>query len=144
MDENLKTINDILQKIENRLDKIEATLSISQNTTVVSNLPSPQQKKKLSVKEFLITKNLKSDIERTFYLGYYLEKIEMHDSFDISELKDAFRAAKLPLPGNLSDNVNKNIVKGYFMETEVKEKGQKRWTLTATGEMRAAGEKNNE
>jgi hypothetical protein len=143
MDEDLKKINDILQKIENRLDKIEATLSISQKTTIGDNLPSPQQKKKLSAKEFLITKNPKSDIERTFYLGYYLEKLEMYDSFGIAELKDAFRAAKLPLPGNLSDNVNKNIMKGYFMEAGKKENGQKNWMLTATGESVMEEDKKN-
>lgn len=121
-------IEERLKNIEERLDALEKLLI---STPVVK---SPV--KKMSAKEFLLDKKPKSEIETTFYLGYFMEKIEGKVSFNVEDIRSAFRAAKIALPKNISDTVNKNITKGYFMEAENKGKGQKSWVLTATGETR--------
>lgn len=115
------------KKIEERLGQLEKTF---QAKPVAPAIP----KKKISVKEFLIEKKPKSEVETTFYLGYFLEKMEAKESFGREDLINAYRMAKIPLPKNISDTINKNIFKGYFMEVKSKEKEKKRWEITATGE----------
>ena len=45
---------------------------------------------------------------------------------------DGLRLVVEPPPGNLNETVNKNVRKGYLMETGQKE-GKKAWALTNTG-----------
>ncbi|KKR76873.1 MAG: hypothetical protein UU21_C0002G0004 [Candidatus Levybacteria bacterium GW2011_GWA2_40_8] len=125
-----------LKKIEERLDRLEKLL--------LSDPTLAKPTKRVSVKEFLLDRKPKSEIEVTLFIGYFLEKIESKSSFGVGDLRAAFRAAKMPPPKNINDTVNKNISKGYFMEADKKEKGQKTWMLTATGEKHAEGEKKNE
>ncbi len=136
MEAELKKINDKIQGVEERVEKIERLI---QGNTNISSVV----KKKISAKEFLLAKAPKSVTETSFYLGYFLEKIELMDSFTVEDLKNVFRLARTPLPKNINDLINKNIVKRYFMEAQLKGKGQKKWMLTALGEKHAEGERSN-
>lgn len=124
-----------LEKIEQKFREIEKRLEVIEKLLVQVKQPAVgQSMKKISAKEFLIEKKPKSEIETTFWLGYFLEKNEARDSFGVEDLRNAFRSAKVPSPKNINDTINKNVAKGLFMETGIKEKGQKRWEVTATGE----------
>ena len=90
--------------------------------------------KKLSVKEFLLTKKPTDDVQRTLVIGYYLEHFESMDRFNARDLSDGFRSAKEPLPTNINDKVNSNIGKGYMMEAKEKKDKFKAWVLTNSGE----------
>jgi len=92
------------------------------------------EKKKLSVKEFILQKQPADDIQKTLVLGYYLEHYENVSPFNVKDLERLFRESKEIVPGNINDKVNKNIDKGFIMEAKEKKDKRKSWTLTATGE----------
>jgi len=90
--------------------------------------------KKLSIKEFMLTKNPIDDVQRTLVIGYYLERFEGVDKFNARDLAEGFRSAREPLPGNINDKVNSNIEKGHMMEAKEKKDKRKAWVLTNSGE----------
>jgi len=90
--------------------------------------------KKLSIKEFMLTKNQTDDVQKTLVIGYYLEHFEGMDKFNAKDLAEGFRSAKEPLPGNVNDKVNSNIGKGYMMAAKEKKDKFKAWVLTNSGE----------
>lgn len=126
------TIEEKISKLEERVTVLEK--AFSGRTAASQNLSTDSNDKGLSAKEFLLEKNPKDDVQRTFYLGGYLEKIKGMSSFTIEDLRGAFRSAKMPPPENLNDKVNKNIGKGFFMEAENIKENKKAWVLTVTGE----------
>ncbi len=91
-------------------------------------------KKKMSIKEFLLTKGAKDDQQRTLTIGYFLEKYENMTLFNAKDLEKSFRDAKQKPPQNINDKVNKNIQKGYMMEASEAKDSKKAWVLTNTGE----------
>jgi len=114
--------------LENRVKKLESIV-LTQPAQFVST-PT----KKLSAKEFLMTKKLTKETQKTLALGYYLEHLEGMASFNIPDLEKAFRFAKEKLPKNINDTVNKNIARGLLMEAADKKDTKKAWCLTVTGE----------
>ena len=90
--------------------------------------------KKISIKEFVLTKNVTDDQRRTLTIGYFLEKYGGSISFNITDIKKGFRDAKIKPPQNINDKVNKNIAKGYMMEADEEKDNKKAWVLTGTGE----------
>lgn len=92
-------------------------------------------RKKVSIKEFLLSKKPKGNVQKTLAVGYYLEKHKRLPVFNLRDLKDCFENAKEPVR-KINDMVYKNIKQGYIMEMEAKEKkgDLKAWALTSTGE----------
>jgi hypothetical protein len=90
--------------------------------------------KKLSIKEFILTKNPIDDVQKTLIIGYYLEHFEGADKFNVKDLTEGFRLAREPIPMNVNDKVNLNIAKGYMMAAKEKKDKFKAWVLTNTGE----------
>jgi hypothetical protein len=123
MSEELKSIMEKLQDLENRLIKIEGKPSIKTETDI----------KKLSIKELLLDKKPMDDVQKTLVIGYYLEHFEGMSQFNVKDLAEGFRAAKEPAPLNINDKVNSNVKKGLMMEDEEKD-SRKAWVLTNTGE----------
>lgn len=119
--------NEKIKNIEERLFRIEKLIS-----TGISD--DQQIKKRMSAKEFLLTKAFKSEVEKTLLLAYYLERMEGIPSFNINDVVRVFQAAKEKKPANPSDAVAKNIGRGFVMEISEKKDGKKAWMLTATGE----------
>lgn len=116
-------------QLEERLTELERRLGGGAPTV------SPMvQAKKLSAKEFLMTKNVTSELQRVAALAFFLERHEGVTSFNVADLESAFRSAREKLPKNMNDAVNKNIARGFFMEAAEKKDSRKAWVLTATGE----------
>ena len=101
-----------------------------------------QPRKKISAKEFLLTKVFKSEIEKGLVLAYYLEYTEGMLSFNVDDVVEVFRVAKEKKPLNPSDVIAKNAARGFIMEAAEKKGKRKAWTLTATGERYVESELN--
>ncbi len=90
-----------------------------------------------------MTLTLKTDVQKVLALGYFLEYMEDMESFNVSDIETAFRAAKEKPPKNINDAVNKNIAHGFLMDTADKKDSKKAWCLTSTGEKYVESELNN-
>ena len=86
-----------------------------------TDTPTP---KKLSFREFLISKKPSDDVKRTLAIGYFFEKYEGYSSFNSDDLMGAYEKAKEKKPLNIHDKVNMNIRNGYMAEST--EKRQKK------------------
>ncbi len=124
--------NDIenrISSLEKRVEELEGKASAGDHTT-----PSGEAAKKMSIKEFLKTKNVDDDVKRTLVIAYFLEHIEGYSAVNTDDLKKAFALAKCPIPSNVNDKVNMNIKNAHMMECAEKKDNKKAWVLTATGE----------
>jgi len=121
MDENVKRI---LENHEERIAKLERLFQVKPEIV----------EKKISLKEFLLSKNPKGDVQKTLVIGYYLEKYEGLTSFNIKDLEEGFRLAKEKIPKNINDKVIQNINQDYMTEAKEKKDDLKAWNLTNLGE----------
>ena len=124
-EEIIETIKKQLADHEKRISEIEG---LSQKKPALIT-------KKISVKEFILSKKPESEIQKTLATGFYLEKFEGLSSFNVKDLEDWYRAAKEPLPKNMNDTVNKNISRGHIMDAKEKKDNKKAWVLTNSGEV---------
>jgi hypothetical protein len=121
------TIKNLMKKLDDHERRISALEGAPAKKTQVEG-------KKLSIKEFLLTKKPGDDVQRTLVIGYYLEYFESMDRFNARDLADGFRSAKEPLPTNINDKANSNVGKGHIMEAKEKKDKLKAWVLTNSGE----------
>jgi hypothetical protein len=118
-----------LSELAKKLDDHEKRIS------TLEGIPIPKsQNKKLSIKEFLLSKKPSDDVQKTLAIGYYFEQFESMTSFNSRDLADGFRTAKEPPPQNINDKVNLNIRKGHIMEAKEPKDNLKSWVLTHSGE----------
>ncbi len=125
--------NDQIENIKKTLEEHERRIAELEKLNVSKPYSSVAQKK-LSIKEFILSKNPKDHIQKTLAIGYYLEKSEGLSSFKAKDLEKGFQEAKEKAPGNINYNVIKNIEKGHIMESREKKDKRKAWNLTNTGE----------
>lgn len=123
-DEEIIEIKKKLEEHEKRISKLESSFQTKPETI----------KKELSIKEFILLKKPKGDVQRTLAVGYYLEKYENLSLFNVKDLEKGFRSAKERVPGNINDKAYQNIKRGYMMEAEEKKDDLKAWVLTNSGE----------
>ncbi|MGD9116734.1 MAG: hypothetical protein PVJ61_06110 [Dehalococcoidia bacterium] len=121
--EDISEIMRVLKDLERRISVLEGMPEKSKS-----------EGKKLSVKEFLLTKNPADDVQRTLVIGYYLENFEGVEAFNVKDLTEGFRLARERVPLNMNDKVNLNIAKGYLMPAKEKKDKFKAWVLTNSGE----------
>lgn len=121
-------INEIKRKLEEHEKRISHLERLFQD--------KPETvKKKISLKEFILSKKPKDDNQKTLAIGYYLEKHEGLPSFNVKDLESGFRAAKESPPDNINDKVNQNIKKkGYMAKAKEKKDKFNAWYLTNSGE----------
>lgn len=120
------TIETRIEKLENRVVDLEQLIKGS-NKKIGA-------KKSVSIKEFMLSKSPKDDVQRTLLIGYYLEKYRNFENFVSKDLEEGFSNSKESIPENMSDKIAKNIRKGHLMELP-KGKGRKRsLTVTNSGE----------
>jgi hypothetical protein len=122
---------DIIKDIMGKLDDHEGRIS------ALEGMPAKKTQgegKKLSIKEFILTKKPVDDVQKTLVVGYYLEHYEGMDGFSAKDLAEGFRSAKEPLPTNINDKVNRNIQSGRMMDAKEKKDNRKAWVLTNSGE----------
>lgn len=136
---NTDALSKKISELEKRIKALESFIKTS-----IPMGSSPQQTtKQMSAKEFLLSKNLSSSIDKTLALAYYLEKVEQMSSFNINDIMGTFQAAREKLPANLHDMINKNIAKGYLMKVQELKDSKKAWVLTVTGEKFVEGNFSN-
>jgi len=116
-----------MQKLEERVGRLESLLEGRSRETIA-------KERKLSAKEFMLSKSLKSETQKVLALAYFLEQEEGLTSFNVSDLESVFRSAREKLPKNMNDAVNKNIARGFLMGASEKKESKKAWQLTSTGE----------
>ena len=124
-------------KIEDKVKNLEARILILERIIFnqsKSNPIGPKINKQLSAKEFLLSKHLSSSVDKSLALTYYLEHIQKTSPFNTKDLIDIFQQAREKPPTNINDMINKNISKGFLMETKKQKNSQKTWLLTASGE----------
>ena len=125
------SVEDVIKDIMTKLGDHESRIS------ALEGMPAKKtegQGKKLSIKEFLLTKKPGDDVQKTLVIGYYLEHFEGMDKFNARDLTEGFRLAKEPPPTNINDKVNLNIQRGRMMEAKEKKGKFKAWVLTNSGE----------
>lgn len=120
--------------IEQRMEELENRVAVLEGIPSQGAMPSALKSKKMSAKEFLITKEPKTDTQKTLALAFHLEHIEGMKSFNATDIEVIFHSAKEKLPININDAVNKNIARGFIMEAQEKKDAKKAWVLTTTGE----------
>ncbi|HDN83602.1 MAG TPA: hypothetical protein ENG50_04480 [Candidatus Altiarchaeales archaeon] len=124
IDQEIKEIKKKLEEHEKRLSRLESLLQTEQHTI----------KKEVSIREFILSKRPKNDIQKALAIGYYLENYKKFPSFNVKDLEKGFRDAKEKVPKNVGDKIQKNIEKGHMMEAGEKKNGLKAWVLTNSGE----------
>jgi len=122
--EEILRIEKKLEEHDKRLSKLESLFQARPEAA----------KKKISTKEFILSKKPRDDVQRTLAIGYYLEKFKGFSTFNVKDLERGFGVAKEPIPENINDKVNLNIKKGHMMETDEKKDNLKAWVLTDSGE----------
>jgi len=120
-----ENIKKILENHERRISALERKAPLTARPSIT---------KRLSIKEFILSKNLKNDVDKTLAIGYYFEKYEKMDSFNVKDLKRGFHAAREKVPPNINDKINLNIKKGMMMEADDKKENLTAWALTNKGE----------
>ncbi len=138
MDNNNQPVEERITNLEKRIAALESSALTS--SPVVSSAPIV---KRISAKEFLISKKISSAMEKTLALAYYLEHFERVTPINVKDLANAFQAAKEKSPANLNDMINKNIAKGMLMEARERKDAKKAWVLTTSGEKFVKNNLNN-
>ena len=130
--------NTVSEGIIKRLNRLEERLAQLE----LGSAPRSSRKteKKLSLKEFLLTRNLTDDVKKTLAIGFFLESYEGLVSFNSNDLLSAFERAKEKKPLNINDKVNMNIRNGHMDESSEKKDGRKAWYLTSSGEKYVAND----
>jgi hypothetical protein len=120
-------IRKILEDHGERLKKLE-------DTVFSLSVPKKNEQKKMSMKEFILSRSPKGDVQKTLVIGYYLEKYDGLSCFNMKDLENGFHLAKETIPLNINSKVVKNIEKGHMMEYQDKKGSLKAWCLTNSGE----------
>jgi len=116
-----------------RLVELELRVSELEKLLRVPNV-SVRGAKELTVKEFILNKLPKNDVEKTLAIGYYLERFSGLSSFNVDDLTHHFQLAKEAIPLNVNDKVNLNIKKGHLAEAKERKGNKKAWIVTNSGE----------
>ncbi|MDA4127327.1 MAG: hypothetical protein OK452_09050 [Thaumarchaeota archaeon] len=122
--------SDELRRISEKLEEHERRILELEKRQLSSPRP---MKKELSIKEFILGKQPRSDVQRTLVVGLYLEQHRALTSLNVKDLEDGFREAKEIIPKNINLAVIGNIGNGHMMEAKEKKDDMKAWTLTNRG-----------
>lgn len=124
VEDTLETIKKQLEDHEKRIAKLEVQPQTKEEPST----------KKLSIKEFILSKKPKNEVQKTLVIGYYLEKRQGFSSFNSKDLEEGFMSAREPVPKNINLAVIGNVSKGHMMEDKERKEKMKAWCLTNTGE----------
>lgn len=125
-------LEDILSSVKNlqgRVSKLESDTAHNMAGTVLRS-----EKKKLSLKEFLIDREPSNGVQMTLAIAYFLENYENVSPFNAADIERGFRSAREPVPANINDKANMCVKNGYFMEDSAKKDSMKSWVVTRTGD----------
>lgn len=123
-----RSIEKRIEDLENRVRVIEDAISSSYSHQKNEN------RKKLSVREFLNKKKPKGNPNTILALAVYNEQFNEQGYFNVKTISDLMGKAKLKKPENINYPIYINVQKGYFEEDDEKgEDNKKRWHVTQTG-----------
>lgn len=125
---------DALAAIYRQLDDHERRLSALESALQAKQTSGEPARKRISLKEFILSKKPKDDVQRTLAIGYFLEKYEEFSRFNSKDLTTAFRSSKEKVPLNVSDKLQMNVKKGHMMDSGEKKDNMKSYVLTSSGE----------
>lgn len=125
------TIEDTLEAIKKQLENHEKRIAKLETQPQTKKEPAI---KKLSIKEFILSKKPRNEVQKALVIGYFLENYEGYTSFNVKDLEDSFRSAKEPVPKNINLAVIGNVSKGHMMEDKTRKDKIKAWILTNLGE----------
>lgn len=125
---NEQEIKDEFEKIWEKIKDIEKR--ISDNGPQQGSQINKDDNKNKSVSEFLREINPSNDVRKTTAISYYLEKFGNKKIFSNKEIIGCFKKAKIKLPLNVPDKIQKAIQNGWL---DCKERNQ--YSLTSSGEM---------
>lgn len=125
------TVEDTLEAIKKQLENHEKRIAKLETQPQIKEEPVT---KKLSIKEFILSKKPKNGVQKVLVIGYYLEKHEGVAPFNVKDLENGFRSAKEPVPKNINLAVIGNVSKGHMMEDKERKDKIKAWYLTNSGE----------
>lgn len=123
LEDRISKIQQKLMEHEKRISELEEALRTK-----------PKITKKSSIREFILSKSPKSEMEKVLTVAYYLQTFESLASFNVKDLEKGFRRAKEKIPTNLNYEVIRNIRRGYMMEAEEKKDKRMAWGVTNSGE----------
>ena len=127
----LEEILAAVKSLNDRVSKIEAgAVPAASGTNRGHELPE----KKLSIKEFIISRAPSNGVQMTLAIGYFLENHDGVSPFNTADIERGFRAARETVPANINDKANMCVKNGQFMEDKNKKDSMKAWVLTRTGE----------
>ncbi|MFX0210116.1 MAG: hypothetical protein ACFFDT_29310 [Candidatus Hodarchaeota archaeon] len=124
MSEEVGKIEKKLEEHEERISRLERLFQTKLEVI----------KKKTSIKEFILQKRPKGDVQKALVIGYYLEKYQDFSGFSAKDVEQGFRDAREKIPANVGDKIRKNIAKGPMMEAEEEKDEMKAYFLTSSGE----------
>ena len=87
----------------------------------------------IRVSEFLAQRKISTETDRVVAILYH----QFHNGQESStraEILEAYSAARIRKPANLSDVIARCIRKGHIIEASEKKEGQKAWQITQLGE----------
>ena len=119
----LSSVKSKVKDLEERIDIIEQKLH--ETPRVIE--------KQITLKEFLLSKDLKGDVQKTLAICYFLEIYKGYSYFNVKDLANSFKKAKEPIPNNINYKIIRNIAKGFIEECDEKKDGLKAWCLTQSG-----------
>lgn len=132
--ETKKMLGEILAAVkglDGRVSKLEEGATHSEAQTA-GRQAFPE--KKLSLKEFIISRGPSNAVQMTLTIAYHLENQEGVSPFNTADLEQGFRTAREPVPANINDKANMCVKNGHFMEEKNKKDNMKAWVVTRTGE----------
>lgn len=132
--ETKKMLDEILavvKRLDGRVSKLETGAAPAASGTAKQHIP---KEKKLSLKEFIISRAPSNAVQTTLTIAYHLENHDGVSPFNAADLEQGFRAAREPVPTNINDKANMCVKNGYFMEEKSKKDKMKAWVVTRTGE----------
>jgi len=124
----IENLDEIIQKLkdhEKRIVKLEKS--------ILKGAESEKLDKKMSIREYILSKKPKKDVNKTLAIANFLEKYKDLKFYNKNDLEEYFKKAKEKPPVNINDKVNLNIKKGYMMEVDEKKDNLKCWCLTKSG-----------
>lgn len=124
---NVKSLEQRVEELEIQVAELKVLLISEDSKSTV------KPKDKVSINEFLKNKNTRNEVQLTLVIAYWLDYFEKVDSFNVSDLENTFRSARLSVPKNINDKVNMNIKNGHMAEHKEKKNGKKAWYVTNTG-----------
>ncbi|MFX1504389.1 MAG: hypothetical protein ACFFDH_25745 [Promethearchaeota archaeon] len=113
------------------LTKINKALNMVQSLEKIRDISITN--KEMSIQEYLLSKKLNRDVDKTLAIGYFMEKYKNLKYYNIKDLEKYHKKAKEKMPKNLNFTIYSNVKKGFMMEVDEKKNNLKCWCLTQSG-----------